>query len=239
MEIGRAGLKRLREGRYGESRDRTDVHKDAGGKNGGRCVERGCDVQRAAAAQIVEKHDHASQVHCDTHQRDGAGGKGGADGAVAKGPARDGGNRRAERDQQAVGDVRQLVHDFDAGACNQHAASDQRRGVTEHPVEIPGFDQCRNSRGKKCETEQSDTQRIGNPENEAERGGDDPAAKDNVDDECEHGVARPPRDLGALSLGQDTLRDERVCLNDMWHVSLRITLNTVHIFARGVNGVQV
>ena len=32
------GLKRLRERRYGESRDRTDVHKDAGGKNGGRCV---------------------------------------------------------------------------------------------------------------------------------------------------------------------------------------------------------
>ena len=119
-------------------------------------------------------------------------------------------------------DIGVCVEKLDAGSGKEHPRTDQRGGVAEHPVKLRAARQDRRAAHEEDHPEDRHTKRVGDPEDEAERGGDDAARQQDVDDDREHRLTRSADDLVGLAAVQDALGDELFGLDDMGHGATRI-----------------
>ena len=121
----------------------------------------------------------------------------------------------------------QLIHQLNAAPGNQHARTDQRRCIPEHPVKFAPTRQNNRSHAKEDQAGNRDRQRVGKPEHKPECRSDDADAQDDVDHQRDHCFSRPAGDFLGLRPVQNSFDDQAVGIDDMWHRQARY-LNIVH-----------
>jgi hypothetical protein len=208
VEIERPGVERLGKRHDGQRGDQPDIDEPTRRCDDCRRVKPEQHHRRAGDGCILQHMGKPPQMQGRAHQQNRAGHEMRTLRAQAPRPATAQGDGTAQQKADPAGRVGVLVREFQRRAADQHARPDQRGGMAEHPVKRGPLPDHPDAKAKRQAPDRRDRCRVGQPEDQAARGGQDAEDQKPVDRKPDHRLARAGLDHVRGGGGNDPLRDQ-------------------------------